>query len=415
MTELRFAPAALVVWAVMLGPDLPVLALAVAVALAFRQPGQALMVLGAGLAAVLRGDAPAPAWEADWGFAAHFAADAPAHTRGLLRGLVLGDTSLQTETEKRVYQVTGLSHLSAVSGANISLVTSAAAIVLRPAGPRLQIAGSLAALVAYACLVGPEPSVLRASVTGVVGLLAVLNSARMQPAHALSLGVLGLLLWDASLARSFGFALSVAATAGIVALHPLIYRALTPLRLPEVLARALAVSIAADCSTMPLVALMTGKVSLVAVLANVIVAPAVAPATILGCLAVLAPPLLVLAQPFTWWIFHVAHGCATLGLGTVEATPLGVAVAYGWIGLGLRYRPRATASVVCALAIAIAWRPPLPPVTGGGIVMLEEGPPHKRPVRTPGGTPVLYPNRDGPVTVHADGRQCSALGWWPCH
>lgn len=141
-------------------------------------------------------------------------------SQGLIPGMVLGDTSLQTPAEQQAYIHTGLSHLSAVSGANVAIVTTAAAVLASAVGLGLRgrVACAVVALTVFASLVGPEPSVLRASVTGLVGLTAVLASSVAEPVHALSLAVIGLVLVDSNLAVSYGFALSVAATAGIVAL-----------------------------------------------------------------------------------------------------------------------------------------------------------------------------------------------------
>ncbi len=57
--------------------------------------------------------------------------------------MVLGDTTLQDAAEKQLYIDTGLSHLSAVSGSNVAIVCSAAALLVK--GPRLRVAASLAA------------------------------------------------------------------------------------------------------------------------------------------------------------------------------------------------------------------------------------------------------------------------------
>ena len=343
-------------------------------------------------------------------------------SQGLIPGMVLGDVSLQTQAEQDVYVAAGLSHLSAVSGANISLVTSAAAVALRAVGvgPRAQVAGALAAMAVFVGLVGPEPSVLRASVAGVVGLLAVVGSTRMQPAHALSLGALVLLFVRSDLAVNFGFALSMAATAGIVGLFPLLFRAIAPLGLPDVLGRALAVAVAADVVTMPIVALMTGEVSLVSVLANVLVAPATAPVTVLGLGAVvlaqfgLAGPLLRLIEPCTWWIFHIAHGATALPLTTVAAGPLAVLVVYGWLIFGLTSaRPRLTIAIAAAALLVASWHPPEPapdyahPVVvpsdkdigavppGTTVIVVERGSPRDYPVRTQDGIDVVYAERGG--------------------
>lgn len=247
---------------------------------------------------------------------------------GLIPGMVLGDTSLQSPEDKQLYIDTGLSHLSAVSGSNVAIVCTAAALLVK--GQRVRVGASASALALFVALVGWEPSVQRATVAGVAGLLAVLNSSKMEPLHALSLGVLFLLACDSDLAVSYGFALSVAATAGIVALTPLLLRVLGT----GIIARAVAVAIAADIVTMPLIALMTGRVSVVSVIANVLAAPVVPIITVVGLLAAalaqigLGRPLVILIEPLADWIHAVA---AAMPLTTVEAGPIAVLLLGGWL------------------------------------------------------------------------------------
>ena len=283
--------------------------------------------------------------------------------RGLIPGMVLGDTSLQTPEEQRFYVDTGLSHLSAVSGSNVAIVTAAAVVAAAALGLGLRgrMAAAGAALVTFAVLVGPEPSVLRASLMGMVALVAVLSSSVAEPLHTLCLAVIALLIVDTNLAVSFGFALSAAATAGIVVLAPLLYRGLAPLRLPDVLTRALAVAIAADAVTVPLVALMAGQVSTVSVAANIAAAPAAAPITVLGLVAVvlslcpggLETVVLWGAEPLAWWVYAVARFGAQVPGATVRAGPLTVAVCWGWVLAGLfAGRPRAAAGMAVTVAVA---------------------------------------------------------------
>lgn len=286
-------------------------------------------------------------------------------SQGLIPGMVLGDTSLQSSPERDLYIITGLSHLSAVSGANVAIVCSAAAMVCAAfaLGPRARVAASLCALATYVVLVGFEPSVQRAAVAGLVGLLAVLNSTRMEPIHALSLGIIALLFVDSDLAVHFGFALSCAATLGIVALSPLIYKHLATTGWPAIFLRVVAVAIAADIVTLPLVALMSGEVSVVSVLANIMVEPATVPITIVGLIAavfaqlgpldMLGAGLLRLIEPFSWWINTIAHGVARLPVVTIPASPLFTLLAYAWIIAGLLYhRPWLTLSLTLA---GITW------------------------------------------------------------
>ena len=360
-------------------------------------------------------------------FAAAVEAQVGEGARGLIPGMVLGDVSLQPPAEQQMYIDTGLSHLSAVSGANIAIVATFATVAAAAigAGLRGRIAASAVALLVYAALVGPEPSVLRASVSGLVGLVAVLASRQAEPIHALCLSVVGLVLVDSDLAVHYGFALSVAATAGIVALYPLLYRALAVTGWPDILVRALAVAVAADLATMPIVALMAGRVSLVSVGANVLVAPVVGPVTVLGLVAAICSllpgglevPVLWCVEPLAWWVHTVARIGAGLPGATVSATPLAALVAYGWVLAGfLAGRPRATAcaAAACLVVFAVPENPApvdpaglrahvvdtidaVEPVPGWAqlVVVLESGPPKKRPVATRDGIPVIFPNRKG--------------------
>ncbi|MDC7111291.1 ComEC/Rec2 family competence protein [Corynebacterium pseudodiphtheriticum] len=377
------------------------------------------------------------------------------HTAALVPGMVLGDRSAQTDQQRQMYIDAGLSHLTAVSGLHVATIVAAAVILARVArcGPVGQSIAALAVLAFYASVVGPAPSVLRASITGLVGVAAIVNSSRMPPIHALSIAVITLLLIDSDLAVTFGFALSVAATAGIIALVPLLYRPLARIRLPDVVVRAFAVSIAADIVTMPLVALMAGRVSVVSVLANVAVTPVVSIALLLGLaatiLAVLPLPFpaeavaLKLAEPVVWWIYRVASWAQDLPLATIEVTPWAAAIAYGWIIVALLAGlVRTTIAVGITGMLFAGWlqRPPAPAeISPDNVLVIDElaeitdysgqiaaetipgnteaivvtdpsGRKADWPTATPAGIPIIFPNRDGPVTVYADGSQRAESG-----
>ncbi|MDO5031075.1 ComEC/Rec2 family competence protein [Corynebacterium sp.] len=298
-------------------------------------------------AVVFNGEVTASAPPQGWaGFAAEVAQNfREVCSDGLIPGMVLGDTSLQSPAERQLYVDTGLSHLSAVSGSNVAIVCSAAALLV--VGPRARVAASLCALLLYVGLVGWEPSVQRATVAGLAGLAAVLGSARMEPLHALSLGVLSLLAVDSDLAVSFGFALSVAATAGIVVLSPRLVGVIAHTGWPHIVVRAVAVALAADIVTMPLIALMAGQVSGVSVLANVLAAPVVAPITVvglvaaiaaqLGPLAVVARGLVALIEPLSGWIHLVATGCSRLPHASIATGPIPVLLLGCWVLAGVMY------------------------------------------------------------------------------
>jgi competence protein ComEC len=211
---------------------------------------------------------------------------------GLLPGLVVGDTSGIDERLDTDAKATGISHLLAVSGSHFAVLCGFVVIVLRRWGPRFAAVGAAATLVGLVVLVGPEPSVLRAAVMGGVGVLALFTGRTRTSLPALAAAVIVLLLIDSDLAISAGFALSVLATAGLVLLAPLWSKAWQHRGIPAGWADLLAIPIAAQVVTLPVIVLISGSISVVGVLANLLVAPVVAPALVLGMLCALAGP---------WW------------------------------------------------------------------------------------------------------------------
>lgn len=239
---------------------------------------------------------------------------------GLLPGLVVGDTrNLPPEVEQD-FTDAGMTHLTAVSGANLAIVCGVVYALLHLLGapPSLRVICSAAALLGFVVLAGPEPSVLRAAVMSAVTLLAVVLGRRRSALPALAAAVIGLLLVLPGMATTAGFALSVAATAGLVVVAPVWAHALHRRGVPPGVAEAVAVSVAAQVVTAPLVAGMFGEVSAVAVVANLLAGPLVAPATVLGVLSTVTAPLAGwFARACTWlagpeleWVLLVADRAA---------------------------------------------------------------------------------------------------------
>jgi competence protein ComEC len=298
----------------------------------------------------------------------------------LIAGLAIGDDSRQRAALAEAMRDSGLSHLTAVSGGNIAIVAGLVVGLVAAVGGSLtaRIGAGITAVVGYAGFVGPEPSVLRAGVMGVVALFGVLRGARGGGYPLLGLAVLGLVVCRPGLVVSWGFALSVAATGGILSLAPLLER-----RWPggSVVARgvaaAVAVTVGAQIATAPLLAAMTGQLPLAAVPANLAAAPLVAPITVLGLfltmVASISEPVgrwaAVLAEPFGMLLAELAGWGASQSWATVE-TPTGVAggllvsaagvvIGVAAIRMGLR-RGLAVASAVLVLALCLARPPPVP-------------------------------------------------------
>ncbi len=246
---------------------------------------------------------------------------------GLLPGLVLGDVSALDEDLKEDFRTAGLSHLTAVSGANFAIIIGALLLTVRAlgAGPRTTVAVTGVVIVIFVILVRPSPSVVRAAVMGAVGLLALLVRRRAQAMPALCAAVVILLLVWPAFAVQPGFVLSVVATAGLIVIAPVIVEWLRRHHVPRGLAEALAVAFAAQLVTTPVVVMFSGRLSLVAVIANLAVTVVVAPITVLGTTAaavnLVCPPVAFLLVRFVgpelWWMVFVAQKCSALPLATV--------------------------------------------------------------------------------------------------
>ncbi|MEA5366625.1 ComEC/Rec2 family competence protein [Amycolatopsis sp., V23-08] len=277
----------------------------------------------------------------------------PDEPAGLLPGLVLGDTSALSPRIEQEFVTAGLAHLTAVSGGNLAVACGAVLLLLRVLrlGPRLSAVAAGLCLVGFLVLVGPEPSVLRAGVMAAVALLALALGRRGSALPALAFAVCVLVVADPAMATDFGFALSVFATAGLVLLAPRWAGVLVRRGVPPGFAEGLAVPLAAFVVTAPVLAGMAGTVSLVSVVTNILAAPVVAPATVLGVLATVTGPwwpgagtfLVHLAGPEAEWLIFVArHGARAPG--AVVAWP------GGWAGALL------AAGVLAVLVFAVRYR-----------------------------------------------------------
>ncbi|WP_225642617.1 ComEC/Rec2 family competence protein [Streptomyces werraensis] len=314
--------------------------------------------------------------------------DLPQDPRALLPGLVVGDTARVTPELDQAFRETDLTHTLAVSGANFTILL---ALLLGPPGlaqraerrglaPRLGIPlrttavlGAVLSL-AFVVVCRPDPSVLRAAACGSVALLALATGRRRSLVPALATAVLLLVLYDPWLARSYGFLLSVLATGALLTLAPRWSEALRRHGVPPRIAEALAAAGAAQALCAPVVAVLSARVSLVAIPCNLLAEAALAPATVLGFLALAAAPVAMpLAEAVAWcagwpagWIARVARtGAAMPGAGVdwpgswAGAAALGaVTVAVLLVGRRLLRHPWWCAA--CALLLVLVVVQPRP-------------------------------------------------------
>ncbi|WP_338683365.1 ComEC/Rec2 family competence protein [Streptomyces acidiscabies] len=276
----------------------------------------------------------------------------PGDARALLPGLVVGDTSRISAELDEAFKETDLAHTLAVSGSNLTIILvlllgppgSAQHVERRGLAPRLGVSLRGTAVLgggltlAFVVVCRPDPSVLRAAACGAVVLVALATGRRRTMLPALAAAVLALVLYDPWLARSYGFLLSVLATGALLTVAPGWGAALRRRGVPARLAEGVAAAGAAQALCAPVVAVLSARVSVVAVPCNLLVEFAVAPATVLGFAALaVAPVAMPVAKVLAWcagwpagWIADVARaGAALPGAGVDWPGGWGGGVALG--------------------------------------------------------------------------------------
>jgi competence protein ComEC len=216
----------------------------------------------------------------------------------LARGIVLGQDELIPRRIIDAFKASGLAHLLAVSGQNVTLLAVLALPLLAAVGfgRRGRLVSVLALIALYVPLTGASPSILRAGAMGAAGVVAALAGRPTSRWYALLLAAAFTLALDPRAWMDPGWQLSFAAVFGIFALmRPL--RALFH-RLPSPLADAAAMTIAATLATAPLIAFHFGSVSVVSLAANLIALPVVAPIMWIGMLAAAVSQVAIVPATF---------------------------------------------------------------------------------------------------------------------
>ena len=327
----------------------------------------------------------------------------------LVLGTAYGDDSLMSSTAREEYKLSGLSHITAVSGANIAIVflgayrlvlavrpyhLASAYLLLRswmqrlrgrdtarsrrPAYPRhpahsqqptppnahalpplvhrlstlaiphrVMVLCGVAAVLAYAMLLDAEGSVIRSLAMGLLGAYAMLRGSGRQSLAALQTTVLMCLLAAPHLAVDMGFALSVTATSALILLGPPLIRLLMRI-MPVFCAEMLAAPIVASLWCTPLILAMSGKVPIYSVPANLVAAP-LAPLSMLAGLAALG--FMLLGLPTAADLCLRAGGLAAQGIEWAAHT---AAHAPGNPWEPGSSVPAVVCSALCVLALSVA-------------------------------------------------------------
>jgi competence protein ComEC len=257
----------------------------------------------------------------------------------LIPGMVLGDTSKQSAEFKLAMKRSGLTHLVAVSGANFAIVSGFVLWLMQFIfrNRNYRIGATALSLIFFIALVRPSPSVLRAAAMAAVVLVAMSYRHAADSLPALGFAMAAVVIADPWQSRDAGFALSVLATGGLLLFAPKIVNYFARF-VPRKFAEALAPPIAATLFCAPVLVAISGFLSPMSVIANLLAAPAVAPITVLGFIAALINPILpaisallilIIRIPaaFIGFVAKWSAGFSVLELGKGASGFLAIAVA----------------------------------------------------------------------------------------
>ena len=343
--------------------------------------------------------------------------NAVAHTgrdqSALAPALVDGDDQRISDQVQEEFRRSGLTHLLAVSGTNLTIVLAAVLVLARSLGAprRALVVLGLLSVAGFVLLARPDPSVVRAAAMGVVGL-AALGLGSRGGIRTLSVAIVALLFIDPWLSRSPGFVLSVCATAGILLAAPPLARPLERW-MPRWCALAVAVPVAAQLACTPAIVAISGEVSLVAVFANVVAGPLVAPATVAGLagglLDLVSTPVARIPGTVAGWcvslILEVAHVSSSLaGASLAWRAPWWLLIVLVPLVFVLLWRLARHPAVVVGIALGVGlgmWRPPQVgwPPDGWVMVACDVGQGDATVVSTGDGSAMLVDVGPEPVAV----------------
>jgi competence protein ComEC len=268
-------------------------------------------------------------------------------------GILLGVRSAIPPEISDAFAAAGLTHVVAISGWNIAIVAALVTgavrpLASRPGGRWTTTVVAAATVGGYVLLTGASPSVVRAALMAAAMLVGRLGGSRAHAASALALAALVMLLVAPPVLWDVGFQLSLLATAGLIWFGTPIEGRLR--RWPAWIREPVALTLAAQLTTLPVILVNFERLSLVAPIANVLVVPFVPIAMLFSAFASVvgmldgAMHVPILGDALAW----LAGGAAWLVLRIIV-----------WLGATVASVPYAAIDVSVPPAVAVAWLPML--------------------------------------------------------
>jgi competence protein ComEC len=203
-----------------------------------------------------------------------------------MRGLLLGSRTGIPEQLMEKFNLTGLTHIIAISGFNITIIIAIIMGLFSFLPRKISFYLAVIAIILFTLLVGASAAVVRASIMGIIGLIA-LNSGRQSNINlTILLTAAVMIIWNPRILWfDIGFQLSFLAVLGLIYVAPLIEKYFRFMPQQFGLKEALIMTISAQITAMPIIIYHFHRFSIISPLTNLLVAPAIPFAMLFGFLA----------------------------------------------------------------------------------------------------------------------------------
>lgn len=277
----------------------------------------------------------------------------PPEQAGLLNGMLIGYREGLSEEVQKAFSNSGLTHIMAVSGANVAFLVIPMIFLLRKVLKLRQKTSNIIVigiLVVFVYITGVQPSVLRAVLMAIVILIGQILRREADVYTTISFSAMLLLLSSPSMLYNIGFQLSYVATLSLVLFYKNIKEAIKLKYLPELISDVLAATLAAQVGVLPITVLYFNNVSIISVVTNVLVIPVVELITILGSImAVVGQLNIFLSQilgyfnsPLLTFVLFVTKTASNVPFAVLRVTTpslLLVFIYYGCLLFFMWYKP----------------------------------------------------------------------------
>ncbi len=290
----------------------------------------------------------------------------PKQQAGLLGGILIGSRDGLTTEVEDAFSDAGLTHIMAVSGANIAFIVLPLAFLLK----KLRIPKAAANisiicfLIVFVFITGSEPSVLRAVIMASFILVGQILMRDSDILTIIAASAVVLLLYSPYMLFNIGFQLSFSATISLVLLFNDVKKLIHRKYIPGKIADVLAATITAQLGVLPLTLVYFNRVSVISVLTNLLVVPLLEAVTIIGmAMAVLGLIYIGFSQllgffnctllSFILYVVKLSSRVPFAVLTTVTPPAILIIAYYPVIFLLLRYGPIYKAKVSMKNGIAL--------------------------------------------------------------